>query len=305
VFGAIDGSVSNLVIDGSIKSIGFTGALVSQAHNGAVITNVTNKASINATGNQIGGLIGNVVNEAYVTLTDCKNEGDITVNGTFVGGIVGGGWANVKLYNCTNSGNIKANSNVGGIISELWMNGDMKDCSNSGTVMAGTTAATKNIGSDSLWTGKLIGTNNITNTVTITWNVDGATSTTQIVHGNEAVYGSTPTKAATDEYTYKFVGWATSADGEPVAEKDLTAATYDATYYAIFEEQAIEDPDNPGTDPDNPGTDPEPDEEPENVNIFVRIWSFFGLSASACNWVFICSSFIFTAVFTVVINSIN
>ncbi len=286
LFGALDGSISNLVIDGSIKSIGFTGALVSQAHNGATITNVINKADINATGNQIGGLIGNVSNEAYVTLTNCKNEGNITANGAFVGGIVGGGWANVKLYNCTNSGNVKANSNVGGIISELWMNGEMKDCSNSGTIMAGTTVATKNLGTESLWVGKLIGTNNITGNVTITWNVDGATSTTQIVHGNEAVFGSTPTKAATDEYTYKFVGWATSADGEPVAEKDLPAATYDATYYAIFEEQDIEDPDNPGTEPDNPGTDPdnpgtepdnpgtepEPDAEPEKVNFFVRIW---------------------------------
>ncbi len=283
LFGALNGSVSNLVIDGTIRSTGYTGALVSQAHNGAVITNVTNKADINANGNQVGGLIGNVANEATVTVINCKNQGNITSSGTFVGGLVGGGWATVKISDSVNEGNISAASNVGGLTGELWFSGETANCSNSGTVTAGSTVATENVGSAGIYAGKLIGKSN--QSYTVTWVVDGSYVTTSSVYGADPAFGRLPVKEATDEFTYTFAGWAVSISGEPVAESDLPFVTQDTIYYAIFTEEKINDPDEPvnpdePTNPDDP-TDPEtpvdpevpetPD-EPEELGFFARIW---------------------------------
>ncbi len=277
LFGALKGSVSNLVIDGTIKATGYVGALVGQAHNGAVITNVTNKVDINGKGNQVGGLIGNVANEANVTIINCKNEGNITANGSFVGGIVGGGWANVKISGTTNAGNVTGISNVGGIISELWMNGEVNDCTNSGKITAGSTVATKNVGTDTLFVGNLIGKSNIKRT--ITWIVDGVSSSAQVEYGSNPIFGEIPAKEATDEYTYTFAGWATSIDGDPVAESDLPAVTQDVTYYAIFAEEKKDnttdtgDPNEPNdpSEPNDPEDPTKQDEEPEKLGFFARL----------------------------------
>ncbi len=278
LFGALDGSVSNLVIDGVIKSFGYTGALVSQAHNGATITNVINKADINGNGNQVGGLVGNVANEATITITNCKNEGNITSSGSFVGGIVGGGWSSVKISHSTNEGDVTAVSTVGGITGELWMNGEVTGCSNSGKITAGTTAATTNVGTGSLLGGNLIGKSNIKRT--ITWIVDGVSSSAQVDYGAEPTFGSTPSKEATEEYIYIFTGWATTIDGDPVAESDLPAVNQDATYYAIFVEEEKSNSTEPSepNEPTNPSEPDEPDDSPkqegnsEELGFFAKLW---------------------------------
>lgn len=291
LFGALNGSVSNLVIDGTINSLGYTGALVSQAHNGATVTNVINKANINGNGNQIGGIIGNVANEANVTIIDCKNEGNINASGSFVGGIVGGGWSSVKISGSTNEGNIQGVSTIGGIISELWMNGEVVDCSNSGKITAGTTVANTNVGAGSLLVGNLIGKSNIK--LTITWIVDGVSTSAQVEYGTEPTFGSVPAKDADEEYTYTFAGWATAVDGEPMSEDNLPAVTTNVTYYGIFAEEKVTPPDNP-TIPDDPTTPDDPTvpddptipdepttpeapeenetEEKEELGFFAKLW---------------------------------
>ncbi len=225
LFGALSGSVSNLIIDGTINATGYTGGLVSVAKNGATITNVVNKANITSFGNQVGGIVGNVENQATVTIKNCANEGNITsTNGTFIAGIVGGGYASVKLENCTNSGNITAAGNVGGIISESHLQGEVKNCTNSGTITAGTTVATEAIGnSTAVLAGTLIGKDH--KSYTITWIVDGQESTSTVAAGATPVFNGTPAKAPDAQYTYTFNGW----------DKTLAVVTENATYTAQFE----------------------------------------------------------------------
>ena len=77
------------------------------------------------------------------------------------------------------------------------------------------------------------------NTYTITWkNYDGSTleTDTGVPYGNTPEYnGATPTKPATAQSTYTFVGWATSANGTAIT---IPSVTGDATYFAVFSENA-------------------------------------------------------------------
>lgn len=62
-------------------------------------------------------------------------------------------------------------------------------------------------------------------TYTITWNVEGTTSTISVSSGAMPSYGSTtPTKASTSEFDYTFRGWSPA----------ITAATANAAYTAQF-----------------------------------------------------------------------
>ena len=77
------------------------------------------------------------------------------------------------------------------------------------------------------------------NTYTITWkNYDGSTleTDTGVPYGNTPEYnGAAPTKPATAQNTYTFVGWATSANGSAIT---IPSVTGDATYFAVFSENA-------------------------------------------------------------------
>ena len=59
---------------------------------------------------------------------------------------------------------------------------------------------------------------------TVTWVVDGVTTTQVYARGSMPSYDGTPTKAETPYYSYAFVGW----------DKELTAVTGDVTYTAQF-----------------------------------------------------------------------
>ena len=61
---------------------------------------------------------------------------------------------------------------------------------------------------------------------TITWVVNGVSSTTTVDEGKMPEYSGTPTKESTNEYSYTFSGW----------EPSLVAATKDTTYTAKFTE---------------------------------------------------------------------
>ena len=62
------------------------------------------------------------------------------------------------------------------------------------------------------------------NAFTITWNVDGATTTSEVLPGVVPSYSGTPTKAADDTYTYAFAGWTPA----------LAAAESNTVYTAVF-----------------------------------------------------------------------
>ncbi len=66
------------------------------------------------------------------------------------------------------------------------------------------------------------------NKYTITWVVDGVSSTTEVEYGTVPTFNGTPTKEGNAEYGYEFAGW----DTEPVA------VTGPATYTATFNQVA-------------------------------------------------------------------
>ncbi len=69
----------------------------------------------------------------------------------------------------------------------------------------------------------------------ITWDIDGATTTDNVLYGEVPAYiGTTPTKQTVGNTSYTFLGWATSLTGEVLDE--IPAVSGNATYYAIFEE---------------------------------------------------------------------
>lgn len=61
-------------------------------------------------------------------------------------------------------------------------------------------------------------------TYTITWIVDGKTTTSTFAYGETPAFQGTPAKAESDEYTYSFTGWTPA----------VTAVTGEATYTAQF-----------------------------------------------------------------------
>lgn len=73
----------------------------------------------------------------------------------------------------------------------------------------------------------------------VTWmSQDGSTTlaTTEVQEGVKPTYpNSNPTKPATDQYTYSFAGWATSANQETgTSASALPVVTADKTYFAAF-----------------------------------------------------------------------
>ncbi len=230
LFGALSGSISNLIIDGSLNVTGYSGALVSQAHNGAIIKNIINKANITTNGNNVGGIIGNITNDAYITVIDCVNLGNVTSTGVIIGGIIGGGYANAKIINSVNQGNITALNEVGGLIGELYLNGQIINSVNTGEIKADSYISTDLIGTANSSAGKLIGKNYIQGLYTITWIIENQTTYSTFTAGTIPTFEGTPEKQNTAQYTYTFNGW----------DKTLTAVTGNETYTAVFTESVRE-----------------------------------------------------------------
>jgi len=74
------------------------------------------------------------------------------------------------------------------------------------------------------------------NQYTVTWIVDGTTTTTNVEYGYPAVYGSTPTKADEGDVTFEFAGWqVTGGDTVYGATQTLPNVTGpDVSYTALF-----------------------------------------------------------------------
>ena len=79
--------------------------------------------------------------------------------------------------------------------------------------------------------------NVVLNTYTITWNIEGQTSTSSVSHGDTPTYEGTPSKSSTDTHAYIFDHWT----------PEVVAAVENITYTAVFEEKAIK---IGATDPD-------------------------------------------------------
>ena len=82
----------------------------------------------------------------------------------------------------------------------------------------------------------------VINTVEITWIVNGVGAAEEYLLGETPVYkGAAPTKPADGCTVYTFAGWATSPDGQALAE--LPAVTGEAAYFAVFTESILHEGD--------------------------------------------------------------
>lgn len=153
-FKSLVGTVQNLKLTGEIKCNGnYAGAIASNGgSNVFFVSNCISYVNIEATGNQIGGIMGssstnirNCVNYGtikgnntiggicgqYGSISDCVNYGEVTGIGDRIGGIMG--QPNKYLKNCKNYGNITGATNVGGISGST---GGCVNCFNFGNIKA-------------------------------------------------------------------------------------------------------------------------------------------------------------------------
>lgn len=118
----------------------YYGALAGRAFSSAVFENCVNKVNItcdtlNYATVYVGGLIGNANG---CTMTNCRNEGNITSNAAYVGGVAGQAGA---ISDCTNSGTITIittadvvkTSYCGGVAGYV-VSADVSNCYNTGAI---------------------------------------------------------------------------------------------------------------------------------------------------------------------------
>ena len=142
----------NLVNTGTIYGASATGGILGYMGNTddpgkIVMTDCINKGKIDVTGNDAGGIVGNIYNHGSTTLrhtyTNLYNYGDVSSSSTgdtFIGGIVGKEYGFSDFTNCVNYGDItetatSGNNIAGGIVG--WIQDDastVKGCINYGQI---------------------------------------------------------------------------------------------------------------------------------------------------------------------------
>lgn len=122
-------TIENLVFDPSCVFNGNSvGALAVIVTGSLTIKNVTNQAEINGQ-TKVGGLISFVSGLKRgdsLLFENCTNEGNVSANGSDVGGFIGWNNKNInasfEFVNCRNIGTINGNMNVGGFVGTFFLN---------------------------------------------------------------------------------------------------------------------------------------------------------------------------------------
>ena len=153
--GAIVGSANNTTLTNVVNSAAVSGnsnvgGIVGSADDSA-IKDAINTGTINGSGDNVGGLIGNLQKSKFIEATDTTEEvekglignsynlGDVSGKGHNVGGLVG------HAYDATigdgtnlvyNRLDVTGAYNVGGIVGNMEANSTVKNAENSGTVLA-------------------------------------------------------------------------------------------------------------------------------------------------------------------------
>lgn len=120
------------------------GGIVGSALCSSRITDCSNTGKINGT-SSVGGVVGNSSNfvKGYA-VKNCTNSGEITstLEGVFIGGVIGSCWGSIN--NCHNTGNLVISGRkyyIGGVAGEInWSDSKIINCSNSGKIHTGNNA---------------------------------------------------------------------------------------------------------------------------------------------------------------------
>ena len=137
------GKILNCVNNSKVIGGKLIGGIAGRSIN--VIENCINNGDIDASLNQVGGIVANCDFGENVIVRNCKNYGRITSASKTIGGIVGGVYngnenmpnVNVTISNCENYGKIGNEENnyneVGGIVG--FSRGNINNCINKGEVL--------------------------------------------------------------------------------------------------------------------------------------------------------------------------
>lgn len=134
LFKTLEGTVKNLTVDGEIASISGDNSAVAINTSGVVnFENIHVKASILG-GNKAGSLLAYGEGGAYVTVKDCRNDGDITAKDQ-IGGLIGFIQDNyISIDNSENHGDLKSTDKYSGGLVAVAGNGSAASVDN-GTAM--------------------------------------------------------------------------------------------------------------------------------------------------------------------------
>ncbi len=119
---------------GSISGLHYVGGLAGEIHNetsgSAIVKNCYNTGTVNATGNNVGGIVGRVyLTESSFEISNCYNnaaisspvtDANVTNTNIRIGGIIGesypsGSGSNVSVKNSFSTGKVTGRSMVGGV----------------------------------------------------------------------------------------------------------------------------------------------------------------------------------------------
>lgn len=136
-----DLSLKNAQISGSDEIGGLVGRM--DVNKAATISHCTIDAEITASGERVGGLIGNLITHsdtATAKLTDCSASGKLTANG-MAGGIVGEaryveGIGSLQIEKSTAGMKVNAQHTAGGIVGSLSLPSALLNSVSSGTLVA-------------------------------------------------------------------------------------------------------------------------------------------------------------------------
>ena len=135
----LSGRVNNVrLVDSIIQGYNNVGGICGYSNIGVSFYNCRSEATIQATGTNVGGIVGRIRGSVH----ECCNAG--TVSGSAnVGGVIG--YAEIcARYNCYNTGTVSGNTYVAGICGKTsgsWTNSQLNNCYNIGTISGNTYVA--------------------------------------------------------------------------------------------------------------------------------------------------------------------
>ena len=122
-------TITNCYNTGSVEGTGGNvGGVVGNI--GGDVTNCYNTGTVSGVGDRVGGVVGNAYGG---DVTNCYNTGSVSGSGEYVGGVVG--YASAEVTNCYNTGSVeRTGKRVGGVVGYAFSSTIIINCYNTGSV---------------------------------------------------------------------------------------------------------------------------------------------------------------------------
>lgn len=132
--GRVNANCKNLLLSGvyttgTLNLVTYAGGVVGAAmcSNTQKIEKCWSSATINATGQHVGGIVGAVT--TALTIENCYTSGEVYAKGQLCGGIVGRAAASVTVQNCYSTAKVtSATSGAAGIVGKVEKASDIQNC---------------------------------------------------------------------------------------------------------------------------------------------------------------------------------